>query len=53
MKTFWLVKLPVLLLGTIEVTVFREWALHNQVPLSATQRMQHEVTDQRSARIEA
>ena len=50
---FWLVKPPVVLLGTFEVTVFRDWALHNQVPLSATQRMQHEVTDQRSARIEA
>jgi hypothetical protein len=36
MKTFWLVKLPVYLLGTLEVTVLREWALHNQVPLSAT-----------------
>ena len=42
-KTFRLVKLPVLLQGTLEVTVFREWALHNQVPLSATRGMQHEV----------
>ena len=38
--------------GYPEGTVFRDWALHNQVPLSATRRMQHEVTDQRSARIE-
>jgi hypothetical protein len=36
MKTFRLVKLPVYLLGIPGNTVFREWALHNQVPLSAT-----------------
>jgi hypothetical protein len=36
MKTFRLVKLAVYLLGTLGDTVFSEWALPNQVPLSAT-----------------
>jgi hypothetical protein len=53
MEKFWLVKLPALLLGALRVTVFIDWALQQSVPLSATLRMQHAVSDPGSARIEA
>jgi hypothetical protein len=45
MEKFWLVKPPVYLLGDLGVTVFIDWALQQSVPLSATQRMQHAVSD--------
>ncbi len=53
MKTFWLVKPPVYLLGFPKAPFSEIGRFIIRFPLAYPLRMQHEVTDQRSARIEA